>query len=72
MTSKALRSSPPSLTGDLSALQVVLLDRIKDNLCFVNDLERVACAPVAEVQEALLGLQLRGQVVAIQVRAVKS
>jgi hypothetical protein len=72
MTSKALRKSPPSLTGDLSALQVVLLDRIKDNLCFVNDLERVACAPVAEVQEALLGLQSRGLVSVIQVRAVKS
>jgi predicted Rossmann fold nucleotide-binding protein DprA/Smf involved in DNA uptake len=72
MTSKALLNSPPSLTGDLSALQVVLLDRIKDNLCFVNDLERVSCSPVAEVQEALLGLQLRGLVCCIQVRAVKS
>jgi hypothetical protein len=71
MTSKALRNSPPSLTGDLSALQVVLLDRVKDNLCFVNDLERVACAPAAEVREALLGLQWRGDVVAVQVRAAE-
>jgi hypothetical protein len=72
VTSKALRNSPPSLTGDLSALQVVLLDRVKDNLCFVNDLERVACASAAEVREALLGLQLRGLVSCIQVRAAKS
>jgi hypothetical protein len=32
----------------------------------------MSCAPVAEVQEALLGLQLRGLVSCVQVRAVKS
>jgi hypothetical protein len=71
MTSKALRNSPPSLTGDLSALQVVLLDRVKDNLCFVNDLERVAVLRWLRFRRRCSGCSCAG-VSCIQVRAVKS